>query len=107
MADWTGYTSDKWATGNGQPFQRLCLHLHSLTAQTEPMTLRQATGIAWRARQLRVHIPFLPLRDDCKQRLTKAEADVLIRKLDRCEVPTAEWLNSLGRQPPVCSFPIS
>ena len=70
------------------------------------MTARQAEGIEWRARRRHVHIPFLPMKDDSTQHLTKAEADMLIQKLsDRHEVITAEWLNSLGRQPPVRPFP--
>ena len=64
------------------------------------MTPRQAEGIEQLARARNVDISSLPLEN-----LTKAEADVVMQRLDRSEVFTFEWLNSLGRQPPVRPFP--
>ena len=108
-----------WQTGQGTPptnglletvspssqsrLQYLCLH--SPTLYAEPMTERQAVTIERRAHELGVHIPFLPLTAATEQHPTKTEADVLIQKLDRGEVPTAEWLHSLGRKPPVRLLP--
>ncbi len=63
------------------------------------MTERQANWLWCFASHNRIEIPFLSRRDLNHQRVTKAEAYILIAMIMDGVLPTREYLVSLGRDP--------
>lgn len=78
-----------------------CIRVRALA---EPMTARQFGQLATLALCNSVHIPFIEREDRNGQHVTKAEAGRLIIMFENGEQPSQEYLDSLGRGPPVSAF---
>ena len=91
---------EEWATG-GSTYS-VIIHFQGNLIEyetSEPMTARQRVALANVAAHDRIEVPFLEAEDDNGQRVTKAEAYILIAMILDGVRPTREYMDALGRDP--------